>query len=255
MKEIPLTFRSDTQQIIGILHLPRIKKAPLVIIAHGWGGNRLGTWNAFFVKAAREFQKNNFSVLRFDFRGSGDSEGKFEDQTITSMLKDLENIITQISEFPEIDKEKICLIGHSQGGYISLLQAIKDKRIKCLILWVGRISDIKDLESKIQLEEIDRKGYFSFGDYKLTLKQVKDEIKYHLLDSIKNFKIPICLIYGEVDNLVPPSEGLKIFKKAKGPKQLKILKNLDHIFSGEENQKEVIKISLNWLNKYLKGRK
>lgn len=252
MQEIPLTFKSGGQQIVGILHLPKTKRVPLVIMVHGWSGNLLGTWNAFFVRAAREFSKNNFAVLRFDFRGSGNSEGDFANQTTTSMLEDLDNAITQISKYPGIDKEKICLIGHSQGGYLSVLKAIKDKRIKCLILWAGRTSDRKDFQGKPWAEEVLRKGYVIVYDYKFSLKSFKDSLKYHLLDSVKKFSIPSCMIYGEFDGEVPPSEGVKLFKKLKGSKQLKILKYLNHDFSGEGNKKEVIKISLNWLNKYLK---
>lgn len=255
MKETPLIFKNENQQIVGILHLPRIKKAPLIIMVHGWSGHRLGARNAFFVKFAREFQKNDFAVLRFDFRGSGDSAGKFEDQTTTSMLSDLDVVTNQISRFPEIDKNKIALIGYSQGGYISVLKAIKDNRIKCLVLWAGRISEYKDFSSKACQEEINRKGFILVGDYKVTLKYLTDSMKYHLLDSMRNFKVPICLIYGEADQIVRVSEGFKIFKRARGPKQLKILKDLNHIFSGEENQKEVLKISLTWLNRYLKDKK
>jgi len=110
--EIPLTFKCENQQIVGILHLPRERrKVPLVILMRGWSANKLGTWGAFFVKAAREFSKNGFAVLRFDFRGSGDSEGRFEDQTITSMLKDLDAVITQVSEkYPEVDNSKVSKI-------------------------------------------------------------------------------------------------------------------------------------------------
>ncbi|MFH1462474.1 MAG: alpha/beta fold hydrolase [bacterium] len=252
MREIPLTFKSEGQQIVGILHFPKIKKAPLVIMAHGWSGNRLGTWNVFFVRAAREFSKKNFAVLRFDFRGSGDSEGKFENQTTTSMLKDLDNVISQISKFPEIDKNKICLIGHSQGGYISTLQTIKDKRVKCLILWAGRVSDYEDFVGKPYVAEILRKNYLLIDDYKVGLKYLKDSKKYHLFKDLKKFKVFLGLIYGEADNIVPPSEGLRLYQKVKALKELKILKWLTHDFLGEENQKEVIKISLDWLNKYLK---
>jgi alpha/beta superfamily hydrolase len=71
MVELPLAFKSEGKQVIGILHLPKKKKSPLIILSHGWSGNKLGAWNAFFVKAVREFSKNGFAVLRFDFRGSG----------------------------------------------------------------------------------------------------------------------------------------------------------------------------------------
>ena len=70
MKEIPLTFKCENQQIVGMLHFPEKKgKIPLIVLVHGWSTNKLGTWNAFFVKAAREFSKK-YAVLRFDFRGT-----------------------------------------------------------------------------------------------------------------------------------------------------------------------------------------
>ena len=54
MKEIPLTFKCENQQIVGMLHFPEKKgKIPLIVLVHGWSANKLGTWNAFFVKAAR----------------------------------------------------------------------------------------------------------------------------------------------------------------------------------------------------------
>ena len=252
MREIPLTFKSGNQQIIGILHLPKVKKAPLLVMVHGWGGNRLGTDNAFFVKAARQFARKDFAVLRFDFRGSGDSEGKFEDQTITSMLRDLDSVISQSSKLPEIDKDKICLIGHSQGGYLSLLKASKDKRIKCLVLWMARTSDLKDFWSRTWLEEIKRRGYIVNYDYRIMQKYEKDSRKYSSLKAIKNLTVPTSLIFGEMDTFCPPSEGLRVFSIMKGPKQLKILPHLDHDFSGENNKREIIQISLIWLKKHLK---
>jgi dipeptidyl aminopeptidase/acylaminoacyl peptidase len=250
--EIPLTFKCENQQIVGILHLPRERrKVPLVILVHGWSANKLGTWNAFFVRAAREFSKNGFAVLRFDFRGSGDSEGRFEDQTITSMLKDLDAVITQASEkYPEIDNNKVCLIGHSQGAYISFLQATKDKRIKCLVSWMGRLSDLKEFWSKTRFDEINRKGYIYEWDYKITKKHVKDSLKYNLSKICKRIKIPTLFIYGESDDLVPPSEGIKFCKKIKSPKKIVIIKDLDHTFSGESVKMRVIRITLQWLKRY-----
>jgi dipeptidyl aminopeptidase/acylaminoacyl peptidase len=253
--EIPLTFECENQQIVGILHLPNEKrKIPLVVLVHGRSANKLGTWSAFFVKAAREFSKNGFAVLRFDFRGSGDSEGRFENQTITSMLKDLDAVITQVSKkYPEIDNSKVCLIGHSQGAYVSFLQATKDKRIKCLVSWMGRLSDLKEFWSKVWFDEINRKGYIYEWDYKITKKYVRDSLKYNLSKDSIRIKVPTLFIYGELDDLVPPSEGTNFYRKIKSPKKIVIIKELNHTFSGEKAKKSVIRITLQWLRKWLKN--
>lgn len=253
MKEIPLTFQSAGQQIVGILHTPRNKlKAPLVILVHGWSGNSLGVWNTLFVKAARVFAQNGFAVLRFDFRGSGNSEGKFENQTISSMLLDLKNVVDQIAKHEAIDVDKIALVGHSQGGYISVLHASKDTRVKTLFLWMGRTADLKDFWSKTTFEDMKRKGYAIWDEYKVLNKTyVADSAKYNSASALRKIRIPIGMIYGELDTIVPPSEGLRVKKFAKGVKELKIFNDLDHGFMGERVQKKVIDTTLGFLKKWL----
>ncbi len=254
--EIPISFRSEGQQIIGILHLPKRKKAPLIIICHGWAGNHLGTRDAFFVKAAREFSRNNFAVLRFDFRGSGDSEGDFEKQTITSMRKDLNNIINQINKINDlnnrIDIEKICLIGYSRGAFISLLEAVRNKKVRCLVSWMGALTGVYDYFAPAWLEEIKRKGFYERPDgIQITKNYINDYSKYNARETAKLVKIPVLLIYGEKDNKIPPSIGIKFSKLVSGRSEIIILRNLNHSFSGKIQQKEVIKITLDWIKNNL----
>lgn len=251
--ETPIIFKSADQQIIGILHTPKSKRrVPLVILVHGWSGNLLGVWNAFFVKAARVFAKNGFAVLRFDFRGSGSSEGEFENQTISSMILDLKNVIDQIAKHEAINSNKIALIGHSQGGYISILHTAKDKRVKAVVLWMGRTADLKDFWSKTTFEDIRRKEYAIWYEYKVLNKTyVADSAKYNSESALRKIRIPIGMIYGELDTIVPPSEGLRVKKLAKGIKELKIFKDLDHEFVGEKVQKKVIDTTLGFLKKWL----
>lgn len=252
MKETPIIFTSNGQQLVGIFHTPKVSKSPLVILVHGWSCNRVGTWNAFFVRAAREFCKAGYAVLRFDFRGSGDSEGKFKDQTITSMLEDLRAVIDQTVKFQDIDAHKICLIGHSQGAYVSFLQALKDKKIKSLVSWMGRLSNLNEFWSKTWREELERKGYIIVKDYIINKNCFQDNLQYDLPGTISSLKIPSLFVYGDQDVIVPPSEGLKIYKTLKSPKKLTILPDLDHTFTGEAVKKKVISITLKWLKSNLK---
>jgi len=244
MVEKPVTFKCENEQIVGILHLPESQKFSLIIIVHGWNSNKLGP-HSFFVKAAREFAKNGFGVLRFDFRGSGDSEGSYENQTITSMLKDLETVISNVLEIEEI--EKICLIGHSRGAYLSLLQASRDERINCVIVWCGGVQ--KELLKGIILDEIERRGYAIFRNFLITKKYVEDSLKYDL--DFKKIKVPVGLIYGELDDITYPSLGIKIYNSLECPKKLEILEDLDHFFSKQSAQDKVISITLKWLKEWL----
>jgi|SRR3989344_3328937 len=254
MKITPLSFQSEGQQIIGFLHFPKKhKKAPLIILVHGWACNALGTDSAFFVKAARKFAEKGLAVLRFDFRGSGNSEGEFENQTISSMLVDLKNIIDQIKQNPDIDEKRIALIGHSQGGYLTILHASRDKTIKTIILWMGRTADLKSFWSQTTFDEIKLKGHAIWYDHKVAnQKYVKDSFKYNSRKALRKISTPIGMIYGELDTIVPPSEGFRVKKFAKGRTEIKILSDLDHDFTGEKSKEKVTKITLEWLNKWMR---
>ena len=93
LEEIPFFIKKGKDKIFCIFGKGK-KNYPLLIFVHGWSGHHLGTHNRFFVIASRYFQRKGFSTLRFDFRGCGNSTMKFEDQTITTQIEDLKEIIS-----------------------------------------------------------------------------------------------------------------------------------------------------------------
>ena len=78
MTERPIVFYNKGQQLNGILHSPVACAAlcPAVVFFHGFTGTKVEP-HRIFVKTARELAAIGFYALRFDFRGSGDSEGIF----------------------------------------------------------------------------------------------------------------------------------------------------------------------------------
>lgn len=251
----PIVFKNKGQEIFGILHMPKAKKkVPLAVLCHGWSGNHLGTWNAFFAKAGQELAKQGFAVLRFDFRGSGNSIGQFENQTITSMLSDLKAVIDQTVKRQWIDKNRVALIGHSQGAYVALFHAIKDKRIKTIVSWMGRLSDYKDFTAKMWIEEAKRKGFLPFWEGYTILYNayVKDTFRYRSETVLRKLRLPFGLLYGQADTVVPISEGERARKLVRGKTEMKILKDLTHDFTGKPGiQKEVLAITAQWLKRWL----
>ena len=242
MKELSVTFKCKNQQIVGIIHLAK-KDSPTIIMCHGWGSNKLGTWQGLFVKAAREFCKNGFSVLRFDFRGSGDSEGKFEEQTNDTLLEDLDCVINKVNS-------EIGLIGHSLGGKVSILKAL-DKRVKCLATWASPALH-KDVWPKAFIKEIEQRKRINYNDIGLsvTKKQVDSYLKYNAIKALKKVKIPFLIVNGSEDTIVPISQARKLYKNANKPKKLAIIEGANHAFLNKD--KELIKITLDWFEKYMK---
>jgi pimeloyl-ACP methyl ester carboxylesterase len=243
MRETPVTFECRNQQIVGIIHLPNKKNPPTVIMCHGWGGNKLGTWTGLFVKTARKFCNNGFAVLRFDFRGSGDSQGDFEKQTNETLLEDLDCLMNSIDS-------DVGLIGHSLGGKISILKASMDKRVKCLASWASPV--YKDFFTRSFLEEIEQRKNFYFNDigYSVSKRQIDSYLRYDTLKALKKVKIPFLIVNGSEDTSVYPSQARKLYKNARRPKKLAIIHGANHYFLSKE--KELIKVTLDWFKKYLK---
>lgn len=73
----------------------------------------------------KTFLENGFAVVYFDMRGVGDSEGIWYETTLEQRARDVFHVALALREFDFIQKEKIYLIGHSQGGWIAQM-AVSD---------------------------------------------------------------------------------------------------------------------------------
>jgi len=250
MKEIPVTFKSRGKQLVGIVHLPNKKNPNIILMCHGWNATKMGNPYYFFVKAARHFAKNGYAVLRFDHAGVGDSEGRYEDYNTTNSLADIQNAIKFLKSLSEINHEKLGLVGHSMGGMNVIITASKDKRVKCIASWAG-VADNKDLWSPSLLDDLKRKGHLYFAGHKVTPNSVKDDFRYATYKSIRKVFIPVLIANGDNDQDVNAGQAYKLYKNAKQPKKLLIIKNADHGFSLEKHQKILFKETIKWFNKWL----
>jgi len=79
----------------------------------------------------REFG-NNFSLVRYDGRGSGLSDWEVEDVSFEAWIHDLEKVVDAAG------LDKFALMGHSQGGAVAIAYAVRHpERVSHLILWGG----------------------------------------------------------------------------------------------------------------------
>ena len=81
--------------------------------------------------------KHGIAVLRFDDRGVGKSTGDFKTATTLDFVKDVESAIEYLKTRKEIDKNRIGLIGHSEGGIIAPIVASERKDSDFIILLAG----------------------------------------------------------------------------------------------------------------------
>ena len=215
-------------------------RGPGIIFIHGLNSDMNG---AKALTVERYARKNNLNFIRFDCRGHGRSEGKFEEFTISDWKKDLLDIIDNIAKGPQI------LIGSSMGGWLMMLAAkARPQRIKGMIGLAAAPDFGKDLYNNLNKKnkrEITSKGitkYTSYGfSYYLTKKFFIEAEKNRILKKPLYFTKPLVLIHGLKDNVVKEDVPRKILKKITG-KNVNIiyLKESDHRLSSDTDLKVII---------------
>jgi pimeloyl-ACP methyl ester carboxylesterase len=81
--------------------------------------------------------KNGIAVLRFDDRGTAASTGNFKTATSKDFASDVEAGVAYLQTRKEINKRKIGLVGHSEGGMIAPMVASNSKNISFIVLLAG----------------------------------------------------------------------------------------------------------------------
>jgi uncharacterized protein len=90
-----------------------------------------------FLVIADYLTRNGIAVLRCDDRGTAESGGIFKTATTMDFSTDIEAALDFLLTRKEIDKSKIGLIGHSEGGLIAPMVAIRRKEIAFIVLLAG----------------------------------------------------------------------------------------------------------------------
>jgi alpha/beta superfamily hydrolase len=90
-----------------------------------------------FAVIADNLTKRGFFVLRVDDRGTAKTTGDFSQATSLDFAKDVEAGLDFLEAQPEVNKENIGLIGHSEGGLIAPIVANERKEVKFMVLLAG----------------------------------------------------------------------------------------------------------------------
>jgi pimeloyl-ACP methyl ester carboxylesterase len=81
--------------------------------------------------------RNGIAVLRYDDRGVGSSKGKTNNATSFTNADDAEAAVNYLMQRPEINKKKIGLAGHSEGGLIAPIVASRNPNIAFIVSLAG----------------------------------------------------------------------------------------------------------------------
>src|SRR5204863_4637683 len=126
-----ISYYSDGLKLSGILSTPDNsggRHFPGVVLVPGF----MSTADAFFPGFAEELNAGGFVSLTMDFRGFGESEGVRGEVIPYLQVYDASNAISYLQSRPEVDPDKIAILGVSLGGGEVCYIAARDRRVKAV---------------------------------------------------------------------------------------------------------------------------
>ena len=202
---------------------------------HGWflpaQGRALGTilflhGNAenisTHIMSVRWLPAKGFNVFLPDYRGYGSSEGK---PTFAGVQDDAENALKMLISRPGVDASRIVVFGQSLGGAIAVYR----------VAHTAYRENIRALVVESAFSGYRRITREKLADFWLTWPlqwplswTVSDE--YSPSRAVAHISpIPLLIIHGDRDPIVPLHHGQRLFELAREPKQLWIIRGGNHI--------------------------
>lgn len=249
--EKPVTLQSQGEQMVGMLHLPEGKGPfPGVAIFHGFTGTKVEP-HRIFVKMARALVDQGIAAVRFDFRGSGDSEGDFADMTVSGEIVDGIRVLDFLQEEPLVDGTRLGVVGLSMGGAVAASVAGKDERVKSLVLWAA-VAQFGLFEKEEELLRQARElGYADLGGNVLNYSFYEDARTQDPLKWAAKYKGPALIIHGDEDPTVPIAHADLYENAFTGTKEKFIVPGADHTFNRRDWEAKVIGKTAEWLRNTL----
>jgi alpha/beta superfamily hydrolase len=200
IKETRLFFASRGEEAIqleGILHHPGGKNLPAAVICHPhslYGGSMD---ISLVVSIAQTLADRGIIAFRFNFRGVGQSEGKYGEGV--GEQNDVAGAVDFLLREESVDAERLYLVGYSFGTWVGLHHAEHDPRI-CAVVAIG-----------------------------LPLWQLEETL-------LSGYTWPKLFIAGENDSICPPDTLRRFVEGLPPPKEVRVLREADHFLAGREKE-------------------
>jgi 2,6-dihydroxypseudooxynicotine hydrolase len=215
-----MTFSFEGAQLHGWLrHPPTGTRSPLAIILPGLDAckEELHAW-------AEAFLRRGLATLTLD--GPGQGESAFALPIRSDWGHVIGAVIDGLQYRYAIDPDNVGVVGQSLGALYAPLAASQEPRIKACVANCGPYDWGRVLPQMPQVSQ----NVFRVRSHAATVEQAQAiASKLTLEGAAERIKCPLLVVFGGGDKLIPPSEGERLAKEAKGPTKFVVFPEGNHV--------------------------
>ena len=137
---------------------PGTKLAAVIVLAGSGVSDRDGVVQGVptLQQLAGAIAESGMMAVRYDKRGNGQSGGRSESATLTDFAEDARAVVRWLEKRPDVDPKRIAVVGHSEGAWVGLLAASREKRIAAVVSIAGPSSTGAQLVLEQQRHALDQ---------------------------------------------------------------------------------------------------
>ncbi|NJC73574.1 alpha/beta hydrolase [Planosporangium thailandense] len=270
--DLDVRFTSGVETLAGSLRLPAGSGPfPAVLLITGSGPlDRNADHRRLPIGVSRQladaFAARGVASLRYDKRGVGESTGTFLAAGLTDNIADARAALAALAGRPEIDPDRLFVIGHSEGAVIATaLAAREDARIAGVVLLAGpartgaenlrwqAAAIVPSLPAPVRAllrlmrtdlvakatkshERLRRTttDVVRIQGRKLNAKWFREYLDYDPAADLARLRVPVCAVTGDKDIQVPPDDLERIAALVPVPVETHRLPGVTHLLRRED---------------------
>jgi 2,6-dihydroxypseudooxynicotine hydrolase len=211
MERVEIPF--ENAKMAAYFRLPKgVKNPPCVILLGG-----LDTTKEDFLTVNNLCIERGLATLAFD--GPGQGETSFQMLWRKDFERSVSAVIDYLEMRPEIDKNRIGIIGRSMGGHYAPKAAALDKRIKAVVAW-GAMYHLRNLA---EMPEHTRDSLVYVSGTKSVAEALDFFKSINLKGIAEKITQPLLVVHGGLDILTPMDNAVSMIEDAKGSGKVETL--------------------------------
>lgn len=190
-----------------------------IVFCHGFLSDKSGSYE----RRCRHALEHGYNAVRFDFRGCGESDGTFLEQTLSSKLADLQAVVDYF------DIPSYVCFGSSFGGKVAFHAAIDDERIDVLVTRapVTANETFDDYRSSVERDGVLE---FETGD-RIDGRFFDDLERYQFETVVDELAVPVAIFHGRADDSVGIEHSLDATRRLETDALLEAFTDEGHRFT------------------------